>query len=186
MADKPCDNIQDMLVDYGDGELSVAEKAQVEEHLATCKACREELQALERSLGLTKVIWRDQEVELAKIEPLNLGRKNRKLELRWAALAASILIALGVVLLWQANSPSKRQVIAPPTIPEPTATEIERAVHRAGIAAQMLAVADYFAEIPGGEPFAKERYSYLANSYEDIEVGQKAIIRLKTIQKGEL
>ena len=174
MANKPCDDIRDMLVAYSDGELSVEEKAQVEEHLAACEVCREELQALERSLELAKAIWRDQEAGIAEIEPLNFGRKSRRVELCWAALAASILIALGGILIWQAISPPQRHVVPPPTIPEPTAAEIEREVNRAAIAAQMLAVADHLAEIPGGEPFAKERYSYLVNTYGDMEAGRQA------------
>jgi predicted anti-sigma-YlaC factor YlaD len=180
MANKPSDNIQDMLVAYSDGEFSIEERAQIDGHLAACEACRAELQALERSLELTKVIWRDQEANLTRIEPQHLGRKNRRSGLRWAALAAGILIALGGILIWRAISPPEKYDVPTSPISEPTLAEIERAVNRAGIAAQMLAVADYLAKIPGGEPFAKDSYSYLVNTYGDIEAGQQAKKRLQT------
>jgi putative zinc finger protein len=178
MADKPCDNIRDMLVAFSDGELSVEDKAQVEEHVATCEACREELQALERSLELAGTIWQDQEAELAEIKPLNFGSKSRRWELRRAALAATILIALGGILIWQAISPQEKHVVSIPPIPEPTPAEIERAVNRAADAAILFASADIIANQPHGQTYAMERYEYLISNYAETEYAQKAKLRL--------
>ena len=186
MNQTTCDDIRDMLVDYSDGVLSVEDRAQVEGHLATCETCRVELQALERSLELAQYIWQDQETGLTEIEPLNLGRKSRRLELRWTALAASILIALGGILIWQANSPPQRRAIPPPTIPEPTPAEIERAVNRAAGSAILLATADLLSQQPGGESYAQERYSYIENKFSDTEAGLKANRKLMVISERSL
>jgi len=178
MNQTTCADIREKLVAYSDGELSVEEKAQVEEHLTACEVCREELQALERSLELAGTIWQDQEAELSDIEPLNLGRRSRRLELRWATLAASILIALGGVLIWQAISPPEKQIVPTPATPEPTFAEIEQAVNRATDAAILFASADILANQPNGQTYAMERYEYLISKYTETEYAQKAKLRL--------
>lgn len=42
-----CENIKLLLIDYLYDEISEPDKSQLEAHLAACKACREELQALQ-------------------------------------------------------------------------------------------------------------------------------------------
>ena len=57
--EKPCKNIEDMLVDYADGGLSRSDASKVAEHLARCEDCRTLLDGLRKSLELTGVIWAD-------------------------------------------------------------------------------------------------------------------------------
>ena len=50
--EKSCENIELMLVDYADGQLSPSDSSMVGEHLAQCEECRNVLDALEKSLEL--------------------------------------------------------------------------------------------------------------------------------------
>jgi predicted anti-sigma-YlaC factor YlaD len=46
-----CEEIRELMSARIDGELTAAESLRLEEHLASCEACREELAALERAWG---------------------------------------------------------------------------------------------------------------------------------------
>ena len=59
MTKTPCQEFADRIVDYVDGELPQDEAQAVNRHLAECDGCRQTAEALQRSLGLAKVLWRD-------------------------------------------------------------------------------------------------------------------------------
>jgi hypothetical protein len=58
---KKCQEINELLVDYADGELSGDIAAEVAEHLAQCPACQAKVKALTRSLAAAQAIWQDTE-----------------------------------------------------------------------------------------------------------------------------
>ena len=64
MTSVKCEKIAESLVDFSDAELPAAESALVAEHLAGCASCREELNALRRSLDAAQILWRNAETEL--------------------------------------------------------------------------------------------------------------------------
>ena len=71
-----------------------------------------------------------------------------------------------------------------PIKPEPIATrmnEIEIEVRRAGVAAQMLAVADMLASQPGGREYAEKRYTYVINSFPGRDESKQAKLRLQNL-----
>lgn len=125
-----------------DGELSAAERAQVEAHLATCADCTAELAALARTLGMLHALpaaraplgFVDRVLEAARPLPWHrrLGRRlfqplRVKLPLEAAAV---VLVALGAVYVFQ-NTPELQQAsrqeqpasapvpVAPPATPAP-------------------------------------------------------------------
>lgn len=57
MMSDACSAIQELLVDFTDGQLTDAQHRRVAEHLATCTDCEEELRLLRRSLELTLAAW---------------------------------------------------------------------------------------------------------------------------------
>ena len=57
MMSDPCSAIQELLVDFTDGQLPRAQHRRVAEHLATCPDCEEELRLLRRSLEVTLATW---------------------------------------------------------------------------------------------------------------------------------
>ena len=66
---KSCKDIKEMLVDYADSQLSQTDSSKVAEHLAKCQECRKFLDALQKSLELTSIIWAD---GLAEIENIRI------------------------------------------------------------------------------------------------------------------
>ena len=131
MSDCP---IQSQLSAYHDGELDSQAVSQVEAHIATCAACREELAGLRNISGLFAA------KAPAPMLPVELARLHRSLEggvagqigyrpaeadfLRTAgmlsALAASILIISGV---WLAEFPSRHAATLSPGVAVVPASE---------------------------------------------------------------
>jgi hypothetical protein len=95
---------------------------------------------------------------------------------RVVAVAASILLVLGVGLIWQMvpepGKPARNgEVIA----------RLERTVMRAGTAAQMLAVADLLSKQPAARDYARERYRQIIT-----ERFKKGARIMKILKKSQL
>jgi predicted anti-sigma-YlaC factor YlaD len=91
--EKSCKEIEKTLVDYADGRLPPDDSKKVTEHLSQCEECRKVLDALHKSLELADIIWTDGLAETETIR-ISTSRKVRKFYwLRYAAIAASILLA---------------------------------------------------------------------------------------------
>ena len=163
MTSVKCEKIAESLVDFSDGELPAAESALVAEHLTGCASCREELDALRRSLDAAQILWRDAETRLdAAGEPRTRPGSARR---RTALIAASVLLLLSGGFLWKAAMRQDDSVAPEPTTS--TLAEIERQIHLAAIPVQMLGAANFLAEQAGGQEIACERYEYIAATYPD-------------------
>ena len=101
-----CRGVEPLLDDLVDGQLSEALQRRVRRHLASCEACADRLQSLEKLLAAVDALPRDLEPETdlwADIEPRLTARRPRRAENRWAAwsrqaVAAVLFMALGGVL----------------------------------------------------------------------------------------
>jgi len=120
MSSQACDTVRELLVDYGDGELSAAEAGRVAAHLAECPECRAELRVLERSLELAQSVWRESAAQSVLEEstgtpPLPLGegwgegffqripdRRRTQAAVAVVACVAAVLLAAGSWLFWHA------------------------------------------------------------------------------------
>jgi len=170
------------LVAYADGELSPTEVEQITKHIARCESCKTMLSALQRSLQVTQLIWQSDEAQWPKKHSFKRPILNRWLVRRLATVAASILLVIGVGVMWRVLYRPTEQIH--PIKPEPMATkidEIEIEVQRAGIAAQMLAVADMLAAQPGGREYAEKRYNYVINSFPQRDESKQAKLRLQNL-----
>ena len=168
---RSCEDISEMLVDYADGQLSASESSEVAEHLAKCERCRRMLNALQRSLELTGVIWEDSLAETEAIR-IPIPKKTRQLQWRrYAAIAASILLVLTSAVVWRA--------IIRPTEREPMFAEIERKISEAGSAARLLAAADLLAKYPDAETIAKRQYRYIVKTYPQTPAAAKAKLQIQ-------
>lgn len=184
MNENACEQYEDKLVDYADGELPPNESAVVTEHLAVCPHCRELLAALRRSIDLADVIWQAVEADLADVS-VPLRSPSRWLSLRRPELAAAcILLLVGVSLIWRAVPRTERPLT--PVQHAPTVAEIERIVARAGMAMEMLTAAEYLAELPGGLEIAYERFRYILTTYPETEAAAKCRSRLETIPERNI
>ena len=107
-----CEDINKMLVDYADGELSASESNKVKDHLDKCEQCREMLKALQKSLELTEVIWAD---SVEENEGISISLPQKKREIRWfrySAVAAGILLVATTSIVWLAlEKPIEKEIV---------------------------------------------------------------------------
>jgi anti-sigma factor RsiW len=162
---KSCENIEQMLIDYADGQLSPGDSSMVTEHLAKCEHCRRLLARLQKSLKLAGVIWAD---GLAEIENIRIAAtKNRKIPwLRYAAIAASILVVATTSIVWHTLTRPKES--------EVTFAEIERKITESGSAARLLAAAELLSEDPKAQTIVKQQYQYIVETYPETNSAIKA------------
>jgi anti-sigma factor RsiW len=168
--DKKCDKVsQEQLVAFADGELSPVEAAEVSEHVNQCEGCRIMVEALEKSLEIVRDSWAEEHARWPKDFEHRLKRRR---VLRVAAVAVSILLVVGLGLIWRmVSAPEKPQ----------TQAQLEQMVMREGIAAQMLAVGDLLAKQPGGREYARERYKEIIKSFSHTVYAEQAKLRIKSL-----
>ena len=166
-----CKEIEQMLVDYADGQLSPGESNGVAAHLAKCEDCRRTLEALKRSLELAGVIWED---GLAETEAIRIPIPKKVRKVRWAkyaAVAASILLVVTISGVWRA--------LVRPTEQEPTFAEIERRISDSASATRLLAAADLLAKHTDTKAIAKRQYHYVVKTYPKTPAAAEAKLRIE-------
>ena len=172
-----CDKIpQETLVAFTDGQLSPGEAAEVSEHIDRCESCRQMVEALQRSIELVKVSWAAEQSKWPKWRKADQSTLRRRPSVRVLAVAASILLLLGLGLIWRMVSEPGKAALNGKTI-----ARLEQTVIRAGTAAQMLAVADLLSKQTGGRDYARERYKEIISDYSDTAQAVQAKLRLKTL-----
>jgi len=165
-----CEDIEQMLVDYTDGQLSQSDSSKVAEHLAKCEECRKILVALQKSLELTGIIWADGLVETENIRIPAVKARNIRWS-RYAAIAASILLVTTASVMWHA--------LTRPKASELTFSEIERKITESGSAARLLAAAELLGENPNAETIIKQQYKYIVETYPETAAAAKANLRIR-------
>jgi anti-sigma factor RsiW len=170
MTQKSCNEIEEMLVEYADGELSPSELSRVEAHLAGCERCRKTAEALRSSLELANALWRDGLTDAESIH-ISAPRSRWRFWRQYAAVAASILVLLGAYFFRRdLGSLGKHEV---------TLAEIERKVTQAGNAARLLAATDLLAKYPAAEALAKRQYGYIIETYPDTPAAANVQFRMQ-------
>ena len=167
---KSCEEINQVLVDYADGKLSLDESNDVSAHLAECENCRKLLDALRKSLSLTGVIWED---SLSDIEKIHV-KTRAKIKIHWlryAAVAAGILIVVITSFVLR-KSPE-------PVRDEPSFAEIERKINDSASAARLLAAAKLLAEYPDAKSIADRQYSYIIETYPKTPAAAEAKLKMQ-------
>jgi anti-sigma factor RsiW len=168
--EKFCENIEQMLVDYADGQLSPSDSSKVAEHLTTCEHCRRMLDGLQKSLDLAGVIWTDTHTETENIRIP--AAKNRKLPwFLYAAIAASILVVATTSIVWRTFVRQKASVL--------TLAEIEREVIESGSAARLLAAAELLSKHPEAKTVVEQQYRSIVETYPETAAAVKAKSKIK-------
>lgn len=168
--EKSCREIEEMFVDYADGQLSPSDSSMVAEHLATCEHCRKMLGGLQKSLELASVIWADAHTETENIRIP--AAKNRKLPwLRYAAIAASILVVATTSIMWH--------TLIRPKGSELTLAEIERKITESGSAARLLAAAELLSKHPEAKTVVEQQYRSIVETYPETAAALKAKSKIK-------
>ena len=168
--EKFCKDIEQMLVNYADGQLSPNNSNKVTEHLDQCANCRKLHNGLQKSLELASVIWADSLTETENIHiPTTKTRKIRWP--RYAAIAASVLSVATTSVVWH--------TLTRPRLSELTFSEIERKITESGSAARLLAAAELLSENPKAETIVKQQYQYIVETYPETAAATKAKSRIK-------
>lgn len=168
--EKTCKNIEEMLVDYSDGQLSRSDTSKVAEHLAECESCRIILNRLHKSIELAGVIWADAHTEIENIRITTV--KTRKIRRsRYAAVAAGILLLATASVVWR--------TFMKPEKAEPTFAEIERKITESGSAARLLAAAEMLSETSKTETIVKQQYQHIIDTYPETAAAAIAKSRIK-------
>ncbi len=166
-----CEKIEEMLVDYADGLLSSGESNKVAEHLENCVPCRRTLEALQKSLALTGVIWDDGLAETKEIRILIPGKMRSIPWTRYAAAAAGIILLLTTSVVWR--------TLMKPVDKEINFADIERSITEAGTAARLLAATELLAEYPDAQPLVKKQYRYIVETYPETSAADKAKLKMQ-------
>jgi ERCC4-type nuclease len=88
---------------------------------------------------------------------------------RYAAIAASILIAAGISVIWRTS----------PQEPALTFAEIEQRIEQSGRAARLLAAAELLAECPDAQSIVKQQYRYIVETYPQTAAAAQAKSRIQ-------
>ena len=94
-----CPTCEAMVDAYVDGELSASESADFERSLAACPGCRRRLEAARTMSGLLRGLPAEPAPDLlrARVErELRAIAGQRRDRMRWLAMAASIVVAVGI------------------------------------------------------------------------------------------
>jgi predicted anti-sigma-YlaC factor YlaD len=166
-----CKYFEEMLVEYADEQLSAADSSKVADHLSECDSCRTLLSGLQKSLDLAGVVWADC---LADGELIRVPGRRKIKRLRWlryAAVAAVILIVATVSVMWRAPVKPQR--------PELTFAQIERSITESATAARLLAAAELLAESPATRPLVRQQYRYIVETYPETTAAAEAKSRIQ-------
>ncbi len=172
MTNRSCDENRDLLVDYADGELSSPDSQVVAEHLARCAECQEVVKNLERSLDLAKAIWLDN-LEAGASDTAASKRVIHRL--RWLAVAAAVLVAVGGTLFLCTLHKS------PTTV---TYAQIEQQVTRAAAAARLMAAIQVLAKCEDTESIIEQQARYILSHYGDTAAAWELKTTMPSILKG--
>ena len=183
MTEYICQDIpKETLVAYADGELPASEAQQIRKHMAHCENCRTMLKALQRSLLATQALWKSRQAQWPKKNSYKKPLLSRWLIRRLTAVAASILVLISIGVIRHAlYKPSEKSFSTKSEPKIQKIDEIEMEVHRAAVAAQLLAVADMLAAQPGSEQYAEKRYVYIINSFTGRDESKQAKLRLQNL-----
>ena len=168
--EKSCKDIERMLVDYADNQLSQTDVNKVTQHLVECEECRKLLDALQKSLELTGVIWAD---NLAETENIRIPAiKTRKIHWsRYTTIAAGILLVVAVSVVWHTRTR--------PNVNELTFAEIERKITESGNAAKLLAATELLARQPDTQALIQQQYCYIVERYPQTNSAVKAKLKMQ-------
>jgi hypothetical protein len=163
---KDCKEIAELLVDYADGQSQAGDVKEVSEHLQICGNCQNTLKVLQKSLCLANEVWKEGLEEMRAIQ-IPTKVKIRKINwVRYAAIAAAILIAAAGLVI--------RHQFIPHTEKETTFAEIEHRITDEGNAARLLAAAEMLTKYPDAEFVSKQEYRYIVERYPQTQAAAKA------------
>jgi anti-sigma factor RsiW len=158
MSTGTCQQIEDRLVDYADGELPADQAREVSDHLAQCPHCRQVVQGLQNSLRVAQGIWSEAFKQAAGIKP-DLAPRSRTRWLHVAAIAATIAVVAGGIFL-AVHRPSQGMSLQ-------TVAQIEQGAERAATAARLVAATEILAQCQDTQALVQAQYRHILADYPE-------------------
>jgi HAMP domain-containing protein len=190
MNELDCRQVEELLVDYSDGELEAELAAQVEAHVKRCAECRMQLARLDASLSLAGEVWQESAQSVGDVDVTVAQRDRwtaRPAVLAFASLAAVLLIGL---FAWQfvshddrplAGGADSRGEIPKPNLaatnaPNTPRDEIDNSeqdllalIDRMERRARLQASLELLEQTPSLRSHAEEAEEYLATAFGDLD-----------------
>ncbi len=172
MKPNECDAIQELLIDYADGEASNADGVRLERHLDHCGHCRAELKALRRSLFVAQSLWKDSAslVHGIKIPSCQRRRRSVLLTLSISAAAALALLTIGL----PQNSPRRDRAVVHSedadqgqSVLELEDIDIDMLIQRNEGTARLATAIRFLAAVPEMSQDKERAEQYLRDMYRD-------------------
>lgn len=173
MKNQNCQQIADILVDYADNKTDENDSRQVAHHLTHCPDCRKIVEALQKSLQLTEIIWQDiaEQNKNVAMPSLDKRAKQRSGILKYTAIAAGFLIAATLFLtLYDSPSPTPIAQTGNASI---SLREIELDIAQITQAARLLAMVDIAIQ-RGRITNGNDQYKYIIEKYPHTSAATKA------------
>ncbi|MHC4739684.1 MAG: zf-HC2 domain-containing protein [Planctomycetota bacterium] len=169
-----CKRIEDLLIDYADKQLPPDESSKVAEHLSFCLNCRLKVEALNKSLILSRVIFED---NLSQIEDIQLpvAKRTRIKWIRPIAVAAAVLFVASLFLIFQTQQTAPVEQ----TTTASSLDSIECQINQAAIAAKLLATADLLTKYPDNQNIVQNQYYHIIETYPNTSAAEKAKLLVK-------
>ena len=173
MKNMSCEDIEKILVDYSDGLLQYEENELVSQHLDNCENCRKLFEVLNRSLELSNVIWEDNLSDIEKVNIAVLPKVKKNHWLRYASIAASILIVITISILWHSFNKKKEPKV------QLTFEQIEKNINDSANAARLLAATELLANNPQYKKMIENQYQYITQKYPDTSVAKNIKLKIQ-------
>lgn len=174
MSEFKCSEIEELLVDFVDGELDWAEREIVERHVEGCVECRERVCGLERSLECVRGVWQENLAGMCETGR-NIAFKGGAKKL-WLGAVGSVAAAVLVLLclnLGSGKGGENKQLEELVPIDQLMA-QIDYEIEMAGSAARLLASAEKLAEKESLRDTAVEQYRFIAEAYAGTGAAERA------------
>ncbi len=174
MKQTECKEIAELLVDYSDGQLAEEKMQIVERHLEKCHDCRKYLTYLQQSLDIVQGIWQEGFAEIESVEVSVSGKTRWNRRRKYAAIAAGLLIAVGIVSVAMQKTLQRPADVL-------TAEQIERNISDSASAVRLLATADLLREYDGVKDTLSKLYEHIIATYPDTSAAMEAKTRIKSL-----
>ena len=154
-----CEKVKELvLTDYVDGQLEMAEKARLEEHLKTCAGCHEFAQSVEKELvapfaGLERpevppVVWQNIRTAIVpEEEPKQAWTAVIRFLEYLKSLRPALLILAGVVFVFMLSTLVTKPAGTPEQIAQPPVVQQQLAVQESPSSTDELTVETYLASL---------------------------------------
>jgi len=163
-----CQITGELLVDFADDTLSCEEAARVREHVEQCPQCRATVEALKQSLETAQAIWRDNACPASSARTLPLHWR------RYAAVAATVLLAAGALMYRPARQPARADA--------PTLAEIKNRMTQSAQAARLLVTVEQLESQASLRDVAKSQYRYILAEYPETSAAKAARLKLESFR----